>query len=463
MLVDKVKIEVSAGKGGDGVTSFHREKYVASGAPDGGDGGAGGNIIVRAFNGVRTLRLFRSRTKVKSECGGDGARNRKSGKSASSEIIQVPVGTIVRDAETGMILADLKKDGEEIIVAQGGRGGRGNIHFVNSIHRSPKHSELGQPGEKRAITLELKLLADVGLVGLPNAGKSSLLSRISGARPKVADFPFSTVEPMLGVVFLNHAHEGYVVADLPGLIEGAHEGKGLGVYFLKHIERARLLLHLVDLNSETLVEDFLGIREELASYEDGGLARKPFVVAGTKTDLLVDLSEEFSEAEIMEISSEDGEDLHSRLSMLKKACIEAGLFKQKAFKNLFDESMLENSLFHEISSANGDGIDEMLQSIGKLLDKVNYEPPAMKQESAVFGEELLPFMVEQIEDAEWSIKGKKVEDLAAMTRFEERESVMRFHKKLDKMGILDELSRQGAKSGDLVHIGDLELFYEPDY
>ncbi|HEV8540344.1 MAG TPA: GTPase ObgE [Nitrospiraceae bacterium] len=286
LFVDEVRIFVKAGRGGDGVCNFRREKYIPHGGPDGGDGGNGGNVTVIAMRRLTTLLDLRYNQQYEAKPGGAGAKSHRHGRTAPDVTIKVPVGTIVYEDETGEILADLVTDGQACIVARGGRGGRGNSHFATPTNRVPTHFEHGQPGEVRWLRLELKLLADVGLVGFPNAGKSTLISAISSAHPKIADYPFTTLTPNLGVVPWKEDRT-FVVADIPGLIEGAHEGKGLGLQFLRHIERTSFLLHLIDI-SEWAVEDpvasFEILRKELGSY-DAALEAKPFAVVGTKLDV----------------------------------------------------------------------------------------------------------------------------------------------------------------------------------
>ncbi len=286
MFVDEVRIFVKAGRGGDGVCSFRREKFVPRGGPDGGDGGNGGQVVVVASRRLTTLLDLRYQQHYQAKPGGPGEGSNRHGKTAPNVLIQVPVGTIVFDDATGEMLVDLTADGQEAVVAQGGRGGRGNTHFATSTNRVPTQFEPGTPGEERWLRLELKLLADVGLVGFPNAGKSTLIAALSSARPKIADYPFTTLVPNLGVV--SWGDDGsFVMADIPGLIEGAHEGKGLGMQFLRHIERTAFLLHLVDISewaTEEPVTSFEVMRKELAAYEPP-LTTRPFAVVGTKLDI----------------------------------------------------------------------------------------------------------------------------------------------------------------------------------
>ncbi len=283
MFIDYAKIHVIAGVGGSGCMSFHREKFVPKGGPDGGDGGAGGSIIVRGNRHLRTLQDYAYRKEYRAKRGQHGMGSNRHGKKGPDIVLEVPLGTVIKDADTGEILADIVADGQQAVVARGGRGGRGNAGFATPTHRSPREWEVGEPGEDRWIELELKLIADIGLVGLPNAGKSTLLSRISSARPKIADYPFTTLQPNLGIVPYRDTTT-FVVADIPGLIEGAHEGKGLGHQFLRHIERTRALAYLIDLQDENPVETFRLLRNELAAYSQV-LVQKPAMIVLTKLDL----------------------------------------------------------------------------------------------------------------------------------------------------------------------------------
>lgn len=286
-FIDEVTITVVAGKGGNGCVSFRREKYVPRGGPDGGGGGEGGSVVVEASQRKHSLLDFRYRNLFRAEPGRNGAGQNRQGRSGDDLLVEVPVGTVAKDPLTGEILSDLTEDGQRWIAAKGGRGGKGNSHFVSSTHRTPRFAQEGQPGEERNLKLELKLIADVGLVGLPNAGKSTLVSAVSAARPKIADYPFTTLTPNLGVVQYDDAPP-FVMADVPGLIEGAHEGAGLGVRFLKHIERTRLLVHVVDLSrvpSDNPLEPFKQIEHELESYSEN-LRKKPRIIVLNKTDLV---------------------------------------------------------------------------------------------------------------------------------------------------------------------------------
>ena len=282
MLVDEAKIFVASGKGGDGMISFRREKYVPRGGPSGGDGGRGGDVVLRADANLNTLYFFRKRVHFRADSGVKGGSSNKTGADASSTIVRVPPGTIIRDAETGGLIADLVTPESEAVVARGGRGGKGNAHFKTSANQAPRLAEKGEPGMERWLTLELKLIADVGLVGLPNAGKSTLLSVVSNAKPKIADYPFTTLQPNLGTVIYDN--RDLVFADIPGLIEGAHAGVGLGHAFLRHVQRTRILLHILDGAADDPIADYNQIRAELALY-DADLAQRPEIVVINKLDL----------------------------------------------------------------------------------------------------------------------------------------------------------------------------------
>ena len=341
MFIDEAKIRVKAGDGGNGCMAFRREKFVPRGGPSGGDGGHGGDIIMESTQRHNTLMYFRYNPEHKAERGEHGMGSNCTGREGHDVVLKVPVGTELYDAETGELVHDFSHPDERIVVAKGGRGGRGNQHFATSTHRAPREHELGRPGEERTYRLELKVLADVGLVGFPNVGKSTLISRISAAKPKIADYPFTTLEPNLGVVSIGEApHEdSYVVADIPGLIQGAHLGAGLGVQFLRHIERTRLLVHLVDVSDASgrpdPVEDFKVIIGELRSFGHG-LDEKPMIVAASKADV-------------------------ANPDKLKKL---QAMAKRKKLP------------FYEISAVTGAGIDKLKYAIGKRVDELRKESAA---------------------------------------------------------------------------------------
>lgn len=354
MFVDEAKIYVKAGGGGNGCVAFRREKYVPRGGPSGGDGGNGGSIYLEANPHDNTLLRYRYNREFKADRGRHGEGSNCTGHAGEDMVLLVPVGTVVTDEDTGEQLADLTKPGQRILLAKGGRGGRGNQHFAKPWHQAPRESEEGQPGQERRLHFELKLLADVGLVGFPNAGKSTLISRISAARPKIADYPFTTIEPGLGVVSADGAPgksmgRSFVVADLPGLIEGAHTGVGLGIRFLRHIERTRLIAHLIDTSDASdrdPVRDFEIISGELAAFSEK-LAEKPVIVVATKLDATTD---------------------RTRLDKLRDFCAERGIE------------------FHAISSASGEGIPQLVRAIADALDRLAPEPEQPEQEEAAADE-----------------------------------------------------------------------------
>lgn len=342
MFIDQAKIRVKAGDGGNGCMAFRREKFVPRGGPSGGDGGRGGDVIMESSQRHNTLIHFRFNPEHKAQRGEHGMGSNCSGSDGISIVLQVPVGTSLFDQETGELIHDFSTPDERVVVAKGGRGGRGNQHFATSTHQAPREHELGRAGEERTFRLELKLLADVGLVGYPNAGKSTLISRISAAKPKIADYPFTTLEPNLGVVTVGEEphQESFVVADVPGLIEGAHQGSGLGVQFLRHIERTRVLVHLVDVSDASgrpdPVEDFKVINRELASFGNG-LEEKPMIVAATKID------------------AANPEKLKKLSTYIKRRKME----------------------FHAISAVTGQGIDELKWALAKRVRPVESEVPAV--------------------------------------------------------------------------------------
>src|SRR5665213_53478 len=336
MFIDEARIKVKAGDGGNGCMAFRREKFVPRGGPSGGDGGRGGDVVLEASQSHNTLIHFRFNPEHKAERGRHGEGSNCSGRDGEDIVLKVPVGTVAYDDTTGEMIHDFQQPDERIILSKGGRGGRGNQHFATSTHQAPREHELGHAGEERLVRLELKLLADVGLVGYPNAGKSTLIARISSARPKIADYPFTTLEPNLGVVTVGSEPdlESFVVADMPGLIEGAHLGSGLGTQFLRHIERTRLLVHVVDVSDasgrEDVVEDFKVINLELASFGDGSLAQKPMIVVASKIDVA----------------------------------------NPEKFKKLAAHAKRRKLEFHAVSAVTGQGIDELKWAIAKLLRTV---------------------------------------------------------------------------------------------
>lgn len=425
MFYDYAKVNVKAGDGGNGIVAFRREKYVPKGGPAGGDGGKGGSIILRADEGLRTLIDFRYQTHYKGKRGDHGSGAKQHGRSADDIVLRVPVGTVVRDADTKKLLGDLRHHGQEIVVAQGGRGGRGNARFVSSTHRAPAFAENGEKGEERWITLELKLLADVGLVGFPNVGKSTIISRVSAAKPKIANYHFTTLEPNLGMVRVD-AGRSFVIADVPGLVEGAAEGAGLGHRFLRHVERTRVLVHVVDLSGSegrNPLEDLAVIRGELERYAPQ-LNEKPMVIVANKVDLMSD------------------DDRDAALTRLSEAYPEVRIFPMSAAT----DSDLNELVYH---------LADILDAIGPVeyaeedFEPVEEEP--QKQEA--------PFRVQKIGPDAYEVVGPEIDGLVGRTQFERDEAVERFMKILDNMGIEKALREAGIQDGDTVIVGPMALDY----
>ncbi len=425
MFYDYAKVNVKAGDGGNGIVAFRREKYVPKGGPAGGDGGKGGSIILRADEGLRTLIDFRYQTHYKGKRGDHGSGAKQHGRSADDIVLRVPVGTVVRDADTKKLLGDLRHHGQEIVVAQGGRGGRGNARFVSSTHRAPAFAENGEKGEERWITLELKLLADVGLVGFPNVGKSTIISRVSAAKPKIANYHFTTLEPNLGMVRVD-AGRSFVIADVPGLVEGAAEGAGLGHRFLRHVERTRVLVHVVDLSGSEgrdPLEDLAVIRGELERYAPQ-LNEKPMVIVANKVDLMSD------------------DDRDAALARLGEAYPEVRIFPMSAAT----DSDLNELVYH---------LADILDAIGPVeyaeedFEPVEEEP--QKQEA--------PFRVQKIGPDAYEVVGPEIDGLVGRTQFERDEAVERFMKILDNMGIEKALREAGIQDGDTVIVGPMALDY----
>lgn len=425
MFYDYAKVNVKAGDGGNGIVAFRREKYVPKGGPAGGDGGKGGSIILRADEGLRTLIDFRYQTHYKGKRGDHGSGAKQHGRSADDIVLRVPVGTVVRDADTKKLLGDLRHHGQEIVVAQGGRGGRGNARFVSSTHRAPAFAENGEKGEERWITLELKLLADVGLVGFPNVGKSTIISRVSAAKPKIANYHFTTLEPNLGMVRVD-AGRSFVIADVPGLVEGAAEGAGLGHRFLRHVERTRVLVHVVDLSGSEgrdPLEDLVVIRGELERYAPQ-LNEKPMVIVANKVDLMSD------------------DDRDAALARLSEAYPEVRIFPMSAAT----DSDLNELVYH---------LADILDAIGPVeyaeedFEPVEEEP--QKQEA--------PFRVQKIGPDAYEVVGPEIDGLVGRTQFERDEAVERFMKILDNMGIEKALREAGVQDGDTVIVGPMALDY----
>ncbi|MFI3312501.1 MAG: GTPase ObgE [Eubacteriales bacterium] len=424
MFIDKVHISVKAGNGGDGIVSFLREKYKAAGGPDGGDGGRGGSVILRVDNNISTLMDFRYKRKYKAETANNGEGGQRTGRDGKSLIIKVPRGTVVKDEETGLVICDMSTD-EDFVLAKGGRGGWGNVHFATPTRQVPRFAKAGAPGQERNVILELKLLADVGLVGFPNVGKSTLLSVTSNARPKIANYHFTTLYPNLGVIYLEEGLS-FIMADIPGIIEGAADGAGLGHDFLRHIDRCRLLVHIVDVSGSEdrdPIADFDKITAELSEYS-ADLAERPMIVAANKVDIL----------------SPDSDNLE-RL----RAHVE-GLGYE----------------FYEISAATTIGTRDLMKTVAGKLAKLPpvmiYEPEYVAPEVDVdtsFGQ----FEIEK-QDNVWLITGTWLERLLPDINFEDYESRMYFDRQLRRCGLFEKLEEQGIEDGDIVSIYDLEFEYE---
>lgn len=417
MFVDELMVKVCAGKGGDGCTSFRREKCVPMGGPNGGNGGRGANIIFAVDKGLKTLIDLRYMKIIKGDKGENGKGSNQNGKNANDIIIKVPEGTTVIDADTNLVIADLVGDNTEVIVAHGGRGGRGNVAFKTELDNAPKFSELGEPGEIKLLKVELKMIADVGLVGLPSVGKSTILSKMSAATPKIASYHFTTLAPNLGVVKLKDTRS-FVMADLPGLIEGAHEGAGLGHKFLRHAMRTKVIAHVIDMGAEEMrnpIDDYLLIREEIEKYNEK-LANKKEIIIANKMDL-----------------PEAQENLQK-------------------FKTKFPKKEIV-----EISSVTNIGFDKLMTILADTIDNIESNPIYDEEEMLShviykFKNER-PFTITKDNDV-WVLEGKELEKLFKMTRFNEDEAVLRFARKLKGMGVEEELERLGAKRGDEVQICD---------
>lgn len=423
-FVDQVEITVKAGDGGNGLVAFRHEKFVPRGGPSGGDGGRGGDVVIEADVRLSTLVDLRYKKNYKAQRGGDGGPNDKHGKNGSGLVLKVPVGTLIYNGNDGRVMADLVSDGQSVVAAKGGAGGRGNARFATSTLHTPKFAEKGEPTEEIPVTLELKLLADVGLIGYPNVGKSTLISRISAAKPKIADYPFTTLVPNLGVVKVEY--KSFVVADMPGLIEGAHDGAGLGHVFLRHIERTRLLVHLIDVSGLTERDperDFDATNAELQSHSEK-LAALPQIVALNKVDM----------PGSGEIVPKIRADLESR-----------GL-----------------EVF-EISALTGEGIQPLLFKIAARLDELPREAISVEEKIVHFTvePEEKSWEARKIGEREYIVEGRPVEVLVLRTQLDNEEAVRRMHRRLDKMGVISRLKSLGAKHGDTVRIHGLEFdFYD---
>ena len=426
MFADSAKIIIKSGKGGDGHVSFRREKYVPNGGPDGGDGGWGGDLIFQVDEGLNTLGDFRHRRKYAAENGEDGKKRNCHGKNGEDLVVKVPAGTIIRDAESDKVIADMSGDNTTQIILKGGKGGLGNQHFATSTMQAPKYAQPGQPGIELEVRLELKVIADVGLVGFPNVGKSTLLSRVSNARPKIANYHFTTLNPNLGVVDLEDAG-GFVIADIPGLIEGASQGVGLGHAFLKHIERTKVMIHIVDAASvegRDPIADIYAINQELENYNPE-LLKKPQVIAANKIDAIYDEAE-------------------SALPALKKEFESQGI---RVFP---------------ISAVSGQGIKELLYHVSELLSQTDDAPVVYEQEffpeTTVFQEEAYTVTYDE-KDNVYVAEGPKIEKMLGYTNIDSEKGFLFFQKFLRDQGILEELEKAGISEGDTVRMYGLEFDY----
>ncbi len=423
MFVDYVKIIIKSGDGGNGAKTFRREKYVAAGGPDGGDGGNGGSIYFEVDKDANTLINFKYNKKYKAENGENGSGNRCFGKSGKDLYIKVPKGTVVKDFETGKVITDLSEEGQKELVLKGGKGGKGNVHFVTSTRQVPDFAIDGEKGREIEVILELKSIADVGLVGFPNAGKSTLLSRVTAATPKIADYPFTTIDPNLGVVKTSYG-DSFVMADIPGIIEGASEGVGLGIQFLRHIERTRVLLHMVDvsgLNGRKAIDDFNKINNELEKYSEKLINKKQIVVAN-KIDTM-----------------QDEED-----------CLEL----EKLAKN-------KDLEFFRISAVTGEGLVELMNYVSEVVKTIPKEDIFESDERVVYTleEDKDEFTVEEIAEGEFYVSGPAVERLMGRVNIGDNESFAYLQKMLKKLGIEDALKEKGVCEGDTVKILDWHFEY----
>ena len=425
MFVDYAKIIIKSGDGGNGAATFRREKYVAAGGPDGGDGGRGGDVYFEVDPNANTLIDFRFTKKFKAENGQNGSGGHKAGRSGQDIVVKVPVGTIVKDVETGKVIVDMSKEGQKELILKGGRGGKGNSHFATSTRQAPRFAIDGEPGKEKEIILELKLLADVGLVGFPNVGKSTILSRVTKATPKIADYHFTTIDPNLGVVKTEHG-DSFVLADIPGIIEGASEGVGLGIQFLRHVERTRLLLHVLDVagvEGRNPVEDFNTINEELKRYSEKLATRKQIIVAN-KID-----------------SMQDDENY-------------------KALEKLAQENEIE---IYKISAVTGEGLNELFNHVAEVIKTLPKEEIVEVEDRIVYtldDDEEEQFIIEIIK-GEFIVTGPAVQRLMGRVNIGDNESYAYMEKMLKKIGITQALKEKGVKEGDTVKILEWEFeWYE---
>ena len=420
MFYDKAKIYVRGGSGGNGAVAFRREKYVPRGGPSGGNGGQGGDVLLRADEGLRTLVDFKYKRHYNAGRGTHGEGAKRHGKNGEDLLVLVPTGTVVRDAVTGELLGDLTVHGQELVVAHGGRGGRGNAAFATSRNRAPAMAEKGEPGEEREIVLELKLIADVGLVGFPNVGKSTIIARVSAAKPKIDSYHFTTLVPNLGTVYLPD-QGSFVLADIPGLIEGAHLGHGLGHEFLRHIERTRLIIHVLDIaqsEGRDAVEDFYKINEELLKYNEKLGLRKQ-IIAANKMDLTG------AEENLNRLKTKLGNDYE----------------------------------IFPVSAVTGEGLDLLMLKAGELLKEIEAEPLEEEETTErvlIKPQEREPFVIDKV-DGVFTVRGKEIERHIAMTDLDNEDGVRRLQRIFVRIGLEDALREKGIQSGDTVRIGDVEF------
>ncbi len=423
MFYDRAKIYIKGGDGGNGCIAMRREKYVPLGGPWGGDGGRGGDLIFVADEGLNTLQEFRYKRHFKADRGTHGMGKNMHGAAGEDLVVTVPAGTVVRDAESGRLIADLVEDGQRIVVAKGGRGGRGNMRFASAVNKAPRIAEKGEPGEELWVELELKLIADVGLIGFPNAGKSTFISMVSAAKPKIADYPFTTLVPNLGVVAVGD--DSFVLADIPGLIEGASQGVGLGHEFLRHTERTRLLIHVVDIagtEGRDPVEDIKTINRELELY-DARLAKRPQIIAANKMDVQPQADE--------------------NLARLR-------------------EALGDTYEIFPISAATGEGLDKVVRRVADWLEELpKIAPEEPSEELTTVFESADRFNINRDFDGNWRVTGREIERHVAMTYLEEEESVERLQKIMRLMGLEKGLIGAGVREGDIVRIGDWEFEWTP--
>ena len=423
MFTDYVKIHAEAGKGGNGAIAFRREKYVAAGGPDGGDGGKGGDVYFKVDKDANTLIEFRYKKKFKAENGENGEGGHRFGKSGEDLYIPVPIGTVVKDSETDEVLADLSQPNQVALILKGGRGGKGNSHFATSTRQAPRFAQDGEPGEEKDLTLELKLLADVGLIGFPNVGKSTFLSVVTSATPKIANYHFTTIEPNLGVVKSKYG-DSFVIADIPGIIEGASTGIGLGIQFLRHIERTRLLLHFIDVSGtegRNPVDDYYKVNEELKKYSEK-LSKRTQIIVANKIDSMQDSK------------------LYDELEKVAKE------HNQKIFK---------------ISGVTGEGVEELMNYVSKTLKTLPKENLIeIKEKEKVYTLKDEDSFTITREKGAFVVKGDKVDKIMRSVNIGDYESLFYLHRKLDEIGLNQALKKQGIKDGDIVKIGDYEMEWE---